>query len=121
MPPVRAERERLGPAHRAQRQLAVEMREQRAAARRLPFERRPERVGRDRDEHQVALAGEVFCHGFRDLVGGGKMDVAVGEIDRGAGEFARAFSRLPRRNVADFVDRLRPGRGTHRQLSRLVD
>jgi len=42
------------------------------------------------------------------------MDVTVGQIDRRAGEFARAFGRLPRGGVADFVDRLGVGRGSHR-------
>src|SRR5262249_7096612 len=59
----------------------------------------------------------MFRGGLRDLIGGGKMDVAVGEIDRRAGELARAFGCLPRGGGADFVDRLGPGRGSHRQRS----
>lgn len=107
MPSVRAERQRLGPAHRGEWQIAVEVREQRAAARGFPFECRPEGVGIDRDENEVALPGEVFRGGLGDLVRGGKVDVAVGEVDRRASELTRAFGCSPRGGVTDFVDRLR--------------
>jgi len=67
---VWAERQRLGPAHGGARQRVVEVWEQGAAARRFPFERRAEGVGRDRDENEVALPGEMFRGGLRDLIGG---------------------------------------------------
>ena len=51
----RPERQRLHPAHRRERQRAVEMREQRAAARGLVAQRGAERRGVDRDQHQIAL------------------------------------------------------------------
>jgi hypothetical protein len=84
------------------------MREEGAAAGRFPFERRAEGIGVDRDENEVALPGEMFRGGLFDLVCGGKMDVAVREVDRRTGKFARALGRSPSRGVADFVDRLRP-------------
>src|ERR1043166_10051226 len=108
MSAVRAERQWLGPAHGAQRQRAVEVREQGAAAGGLPCERRAEGVGIDRDENEVALPGEMFRGGLPDLVGGGKMNVAVGKVDGWAGKFTPAFSRAPRGGVTDFVDRLGP-------------
>src|SRR5262249_19793508 len=95
MPPIRAERQRFGPAHGGERQLAVEGRKQGAAAGWFPFEGGTEGVGVDRKEHEVALAGKMFRGGLRDLIGGGKMDVAVGVVDRRAGKFARVFGRLP--------------------------
>src|SRR5580692_4210329 len=54
MPPVHPERQWLDPMRGGQRQLAVEMGKQRAAARRLPYERRSELLRRDRDEDEVA-------------------------------------------------------------------
>ena len=57
--PFGPERQRLHPAHRGERQRAVEMREQRAAARGLIAQRGAERRGVDRDQHQVRRAGEM--------------------------------------------------------------
>src|SRR5437868_239250 len=78
----------LDPAHRVKRERAVEMGEQRAAARGLPFERRPERSRLDRDQEEVGLAGKMLGRGLNDLIGGGKMDVAVAAVDRRAAENA---------------------------------
>ena len=67
---VRPERQRLHPGHGRDRQAPVEMREERAAARRLPAQRRPERMGIHRHQHEVALPGEVLRGRFGDLAGG---------------------------------------------------
>ena len=107
MPAVYAERQRFDPAHGVQRQRAVKVREQSAAAGGLPFERRAKGINVDRNKNEIALAGEMFRGGLLDLVGCGEMNVAVGEIDRRAGELAHALDRLPRRRVADFVNRCR--------------
>jgi hypothetical protein len=48
-----AERKLLDPAHRVKRQRAVEMRKQRAAARRLPFQSRAQRFRLDHDQDEV--------------------------------------------------------------------
>src|SRR5437762_2701667 len=55
-------------------QRRVEMREQRAAARRLPLQLVAERIGVNRDQHEIALAGKPFCRGLGSLLGGGEMD-----------------------------------------------
>jgi len=107
VPAVWAERERLGPTYCTERQGAVEVREQRAAAGWFPFEWGADGVGGDCNKNEIALPGEMFRGGLRDLIGGGKMNVAVGKIDRRADEFARVFGRLPRGGIADFVNRLR--------------
>ena len=59
--PVRAERQRLHPAHGRQRQRAVEMREQRAAARGLVAQGVAERVRVDRDEDEVVVPAKCFA------------------------------------------------------------
>src|SRR5689334_8784162 len=69
----------------------VKMREQRAAARRLPLQNAAECVALDRDENKVRLAGEMLRRGFLDLLGGGEMDVAVLQVDRCAAEDAFRF------------------------------
>ena len=48
----------------------VEMREQLAAARRLPAEALSEPVRIDRKKHEIALPGEISCQGPCDLVPG---------------------------------------------------
>jgi len=106
MPVVRTERQRLDPPHGVERQHAVEVREQRAAAGQFPFECSAKGIGVDRDENEVVLPGEMFRGGLRNLLGGGKVDVAVGEVDRRASKLAHPLCRTPRGGVADFVDRL---------------
>jgi hypothetical protein len=64
---------------------------------------RAERVRVDGDQQQVALSGKMLGGGFLDLIGRRKMNVAVGQIHRGAGEFAGALAaswwREPRARV----------------------
>ena len=79
---VGTERQRLHPRHRGKRQVAIKMWKQRAAARGLPFQPLAQAGGIDRDQQQIALAGEVLGGGLVGLFGGGEMDEAVAEIDR---------------------------------------
>ena len=95
VPPVRPQRESFHHLHRVQVKLAVEVREQRSAARRLPPQPVPETACLDGDEEQIALAKEVLLCRFNHLGGGGKMDEAVAAIDRAAMERAEAFSLAP--------------------------
>src|SRR5712675_745595 len=104
MMPIGAERQRPGPCHRGERQVAIEVGKQGAAARRLPFERWPQRRQLDRDQDEFLLAGEMPGGGLAELVGGRKMDVAVGAVDRRAAEGRVAFGLLPGRALADLVD-----------------
>ena len=92
MPAVGAKRQRLDPPHSRHRQRAVEMRKQCAAARGLVAQRGAERIRVDRDEQEIVRPGKMPRGGFANLLGGGKMDEAVREIDRRAGEGARARS-----------------------------
>src|SRR3977135_1036079 len=101
--PIGAERQRPDPCHRGERQGAIEVGEQRAPARRLPFERRPERRRLDRDQDEFLLVGEMPDGGLAELVGGRKMDVAVGTVDRRAAEGPVAFGLLPGRALGYLV------------------
>jgi hypothetical protein len=57
-------------------------------------------LGIDRDEHEVALAGEVAAHRLGELGGRGEVDEAVPEIDRGAGVGVDAGGIAPLRGGA---------------------
>src|SRR5262245_14011744 len=81
------------------------MRKQRAAARGFPFEARPERVAVDRDQHEVALAGEPFARRLHRLFGGREMDETVLPVDRGAAISAGVLGLVPFGGGADLVDR----------------
>ena len=70
MAPIGAERQGFGPGDRRNRQLAIEMRKQLAAARGLPFERVTQGVGVDRRQHEIVAPGEPFGRGLRGLLGG---------------------------------------------------
>jgi hypothetical protein len=74
------------------------------AARRLIAQARSKRVGVDRHQNQIAPAGEVPRRRLGGLRGCGKVNEAVRDIDRRAGEDANAFRLIPQRYVADFVD-----------------
>src|SRR5690606_1068250 len=87
-------------------QRSVEMREEVAAAARLPAQRRPQRRGIDGDKQQIVPSGEMPRRRLGELCGGREMDVAVAPVDIGAVETARrlGFGPCPRRG--DLVDRL---------------
>jgi hypothetical protein len=57
------------------------MREERAAARDLPAQRRAEAVGLDGDEHEAGLAREVPGQRAGKRVAGREMHEAVGAVD----------------------------------------
>src|ERR1700704_3608179 len=80
MPPGVIERQGIDALDGLERQIAIEMRKQRAAARRLPFQRVAQRIGIDRDQHQIALTGKPFRRGFGGLLGGGEMDETIFRI-----------------------------------------
>ena len=58
----------------------VEMREQLAAARRLPAEPLSQPLGVDGKKHEIALSGEIFGQGPGDLVPCRQMNKAVAGI-----------------------------------------
>jgi len=62
-----------------------------------------ESVGIDRDQHQVALAGEMLCRRLIELFGSREMNIAVGEVDRRPGKAAIALQRRHLRPGQDLV------------------
>ena len=96
--------QRFVPKHIGQGQAAVEVGEEGAAARRFPFQRRAKAGAVERQQHQIALGGEVFRGGFGDLGGGGKMDVAIAQVHRRTGCFAGVAQGHPFGAAEDFVD-----------------
>src|SRR5687767_1084390 len=89
------------------------MREQRAAARRLPFERRAKAVGVDGEQHEAGLAGAVFGRALPNLRPAREMDEAVSLVLRGARVGAAAARRLPFLALADVIDHAHGRRLTH--------
>ncbi len=68
------------PTHGVEGKLPVKMRKQFAAARRLPFECRPESVVIDRHQHQIGLPGKVFRRRGGKLCGGREMNEPVAPV-----------------------------------------
>src|SRR5262249_60223085 len=101
--------EGLGGRDAGQGQVAGEGRKKGAAARRPPWEGRPERRRLDRNQQEVVLAGEMLCGGFAHLLGSGEVDVAVGAVDRGAAKDAVAPGLLPQGARGDLVDQSHDG------------
>ena len=102
--PAGTERQRLRPQHRGERQRAVEMRKQVAAAGRLPSQRAGQRIGIDRHQHQVAGTGEMLGGGLGHLPGGRKMDEAVALVDRRRRGTRRHARPRAKGSLADLVD-----------------
>ncbi|MPL84626.1 hypothetical protein SDC9_30591 [bioreactor metagenome] len=99
-----AERQGGVPGDIGKGERAIEMGEERVAARGLPSQRGAERLGGDRDKDEVAFGGEMLRGGLDDLGRGGKVDEAVGEVDGGAGGFARGAEGIPFGAAEDLVN-----------------
>src|SRR5262252_538121 len=59
-PLIDPEGKRPCPQHGRERQLAVKMRKQITIARKLPFQRIPQRIGIDRNQHQILSPGKIL-------------------------------------------------------------
>lgn len=108
---VRAKRERLDPKHGGKIERRVEMREQRAAARWLPFQGRPEPFGIERDKNKIAVPGEMRGERSRKLMADREVDEAVAGIVGRAMETSRSPGRFEGGLAQDFIDRLCHGSG----------
>lgn len=80
--------------------------EQSTAAGGFPHEPIAKAVGIDRDQQQISLAGKVLGGCFRHLIGSGKMNEAVREIDGRAAKDAVTFGLMPERGRTDFINGL---------------
>src|SRR5262249_45740814 len=83
---------------------SVEVREEFAAARGLPAQRRAQVVGLDLEHHEVGLAVEVPPGRLLRLAGGREVDEAVLAVDGRTLETACALRRRPVRGRQDLVD-----------------
>jgi 23S rRNA (cytosine1962-C5)-methyltransferase len=90
------------------------MRKQRSASRELPFQWLPDQLNRDRDEHQIALAGEMFRRGLAHLSRRREVNKPVGDVNRRARERAGLDGACPHRGGKNLVDRV--GRRLHAVL-----
>ena len=75
------------------RQRAIVMGEERAPARRLPFERRPERRRIETDRDKIVTPREMEPRGFKNLILRRQMNKAVGAVDRGGNDEPPALRR----------------------------
>lgn len=78
---IGTQRQRLLPDHGGKRQMCVKMGKQRPAARRLKDKRIPKGCRINGHEQKVCLARKMAACCLNRLVGGGEMDVAIGQID----------------------------------------
>ncbi len=92
---IGAQRQRPDPDGKRCRQLGIKMRKQVPAPRRLPFQVRAESVRIKGCKQQAVLTGEMLGRRFTRLIRRGEMDIAVGQIHRGALEDAKRNSFLP--------------------------
>ena len=104
---IRAQRQRHHLEHGRQRQGAVKVRKQVAAARGLPAQGGAETGGIHGHQQQIPLSGEMPARGLTRLRGGGKMNVAIRKIDRRAVEPAFGLCLYPKRRRYNLED----GRG----------
>ena len=64
---VRAERQWCGPRDGAESEIAVEMRKERTATRRFPFQIVTEQYGINVQKNKITLTGKMFGGGFNRL------------------------------------------------------
>ena len=90
--------------HRRDRQRAVKMREQVAAASRFPFQIPAEPPRVDGQHNQVRLTGKMLLNRTFHLMPGRKMDESVPPVVRRSSPFSSWSNRFPDSARADFVD-----------------
>src|SRR5260221_3264793 len=90
--------------HRAEIELAMEMRKQLVVARALPAQGIAERARVDLDQEQAGLAEIVLSRGVFDLGGGREMNEAVAGVIGASAIDALPFGLAPGRGRADFVN-----------------
>src|SRR4051812_28629310 len=104
MNPVRPEGQVFRPAHGADGERAVEMREERAASRRFPLEDIPQRRWVYRKKNDVGLPCTVLARAFGQLLGRGEVGKTVLPVLRGAGIGASRPGFIPLVLAAEMED-----------------
>ena len=91
------------------------MGKERATARGLPFELVAEAFCIDHREHEIALPDKMFGRCLARLFGGREMNIAIGQINRRAGEGALRNGFIPEAFGGDFINQ---GQGEGSNLAR---
>ena len=95
MPSICAERQWLGPSHRGQREIAIEVGKERPGSRWLPFEGGPKNRLIDRDQSEPILTREMPSGGFSKLNRGREVDIAIVSVDPATRERALTLRFTP--------------------------
>lgn len=101
---ITVHRQRMDAQHFIYGERTIEMGKERATARGLPFELVAEAFCVDHREHEIALPDKMFCRCLARLFGGREMDIAIGQINRRAGESALGNGFVPEAFGGDFVN-----------------
>ena len=102
--PIGTKRQGFDPKDVIHAQGTIEMWEQGTATRRFPFDMRGHRVAVAGENMQTLFARKPFGHGLFDLIFGGEMDIAIGQINRRTKGLAAGLHGRPFGGPEDFVN-----------------
>ena len=97
-------RQRMDAQHFIHPERAVEMGKECAPARGLPFQLVAEALCVDHRQHEIALSDKMFGRCLARLLGSREMNIAIGQINRRAGESALGDGFIPEAFGGDFVN-----------------
>ena len=100
---IRAKRQGLDASDGGQIEIAVKMRKQSPATRRLPFQSGAKLARVNTDQQQIALTGKVLGSGLHNLGRSGKMNEIVSSIDLGAAEYTGSLCFPPECGRTNFI------------------
>jgi hypothetical protein len=103
---VRAKGKWIDAFHRLDRERAIEVRKQGAAARGLPFQGIAKLAGIHADKQQIALTCKMLCGGLRNLGRSREMNEIVATIGLRAAENTGSLCLLPQCSGTNFVQGL---------------
>lgn len=104
MAPVRPQRQRVDARDQCQIEITIQMRKERATARRLPFQAISQGCGVNAHQQQIALPGEMLRGGFGYLRSAGKMNETISAVDLRAAKDTGAFGFAPQWGRTNFVE-----------------
>jgi len=113
MASVRSQRQRVDPRDQCQIEITIQMRKERATARRLPLQAIAQRCGVNAHQQQIALPGEMLRGGLGNLRSTGKMDEAIAAVDLRAAKDTGAFGFPPQWGGTNFVEYRHRAAGPH--------
>ena len=102
--PIGAKRQGFDPKDVIHAQGAIEMREQGTTTRWFPFDMRGHFVAVTGENMQTVFARKLFGYGLFDLILGGEMDIAIGQVNRRTKGLATGLHGRPFGGPEDFVN-----------------